>query len=402
MKKICAIIALLVLISFIPGLISCTSTPTTSPTKVPAPTTASPTAPAKVIKMKWADWDPPVSVYVRTCTIPWIKLIESETGGRVKIDYYGAQTLVKRPDLYDALLNGIADITLFAASVAPGRFPLAEISDLPFLYQGSAICGLSLWEAYETGAFGDDFSDVKMIAFRPNAPSNITSRTKPIKTAEDWKGQKFGGSGLTMQGLADAFGATVVNLSSAERYDALQKGMIDLGLIEWEGQYAWKWYEVTKYRTTGADMTITAAMFYAMALDTYNDLPADIQAIIDKYTGEWMSKVATVNMDRECFWRYKQILEYDKEMGNPEVYVLPKSERDRWIELMEPLYDDIVGDKEAECLPARATFDKIKELSTKYAGMYPPGSDAEYQLWQEFGQDSVFPGYPEEFVLPER
>ena len=106
MKKMCAIIALLVLISFLPGLIGCTTTPTTTAPTITAPTgTAPTTAPGEVIKMKWADWDPPVSVYVRTCTIPWIKLIESETGGRVKIDYYGAQTLVKRPDLYDALIK---------------------------------------------------------------------------------------------------------------------------------------------------------------------------------------------------------------------------------------------------------------------------------------------------------
>ena len=241
-----------------------------------------------------------------------------------------------------------------------------------------------------------------MIAFRPNAPSNITSRTKLVKTAEDWKGKKYGGSGVVWQGISDIMGSTVVNLSSAERYDALQKGMIDWGILEWEGQYAWKWYEVTKYRTTGADMTITAAMFYAMALDSYNNLPADIQAIIDKYTGEWMSKVATVNMDRENFWRYKQILEYDKEMGNPEVYMLPKSERDRWISMIQSLYDGIIDEMEAKGLPARATFDKIQELSAKYTAMYTPGSDAEYELWKEFGKDSVFPGYPEEFVLPER
>lgn len=418
MNKLGIIVALLVIASIVPGLIGCGPTTPTTPTTSTTPTTptipptsttpttptatTTPTTAAKLYYLKWADWDPPVSVYVRNTTLPWIQLIEKESGGRIKISYFGTESLVKRPDLYDALLNGIADITLFSASSGPGRFPLLEVADLPFLYQGSAICGLSLWDAYKQGAFGKDLTDVHLLAFRPNAPSNITNRTKPIKTAADWKGQKFGGSGVIVQGLCDLMGATFVGLGSAERYDGLQKGMIDMTAIEWEGQYAWKFYEVTKYRTTGADMTITAAMWYAMSQKAYDNLPADLKALIDKYTGEWMTKLATSNMDRETYLRYTQIVESDKKRGLEPVYVLPKTERDNWIAMMKPLYDKTVSDREAKGLPAKATLAKIQELSAKYAAMYPPGSDAEYKLWKDFGQGSVFPGLPTDFVMPPR
>jgi small subunit ribosomal protein S8 len=75
-------------------------------------------------------------------------------------------------------------------------------------------------------------------------------------------------------------GSTMVNIpSQADVYDALSKGMIDWSPLEWEGQYVFKRYEVTKYGIDKLNMTISANSWTSMCKDTWNSLPADIQAM---------------------------------------------------------------------------------------------------------------------------
>jgi TRAP-type C4-dicarboxylate transport system substrate-binding protein len=321
-------------------------------------------------------------------------LIERETGGRVVIDIYGSETLVKAADLYDALLTGIADICLIGPSFTPGRWPLVEIGHLPLLFRSSLICGLSMWEAHQMGLFGNELGEVKLLSCRPNNVYNIVSRNKPIKTLEDWKGQKCSSRGYVEAEMIKLFGAVPVDLGPAEVYDALAKGMIDMRCLEWEGQFIWRSYEVTKYRTDLVDMMIGASTCHGMSWDTYNSLPPDIQAVFDKYSGVWMTELTSANMDRENYWRRLMIIEHDKKVGNPPMYMLPEEERNRWIEHLAPLYDDYLQRLEDRGLPARACFEGLKKLSAKYEAMYPPMGDAHIAKIKEYGYEAVYPGWP--------
>lgn len=389
MKK--SILFLSLVIVLVAGLLvgGCQAAPTEEATK--GPTKEEP------ILLKFATYDPDFCPYDRCFVQPWIARIESDTGGRVQIDYYGVESLVKRQDLHDALLTGIADITKTGPTLMPGRMPLTELADLPFLYKSSLITGLTVQEAFDTGLYGNEWKDVKMIAWLPNAPSIIRHRTKFIKTAEDWKGQKFNGAGTTYSEIARLMGATNVALVVGEVTDSLSKGLIDFSMGEWAQIWTFKRYEVTKYTTADCNIAISAGGHYAMSWDTYNKLPKDIQAIVDKYSGPEMTKLMSANFGREEALQKQWTLEYDKKVGNPEPYKLPNDERNRWIEKITPMYETFITQREAKGLPARVTFNKIREISAKYEAMYPPGSDAERGMFEKYGAGCLFPGYPKDY-----
>lgn len=368
----------------------------------PAEEEVTPPKEAEVIHLKFASWDPQVGVIWRCFVDPWMQLINKETGGRVVIDFYASSTLVKPEDLYDALLENVADICVVGLTRTPGRAPLFEVNELPFLFDGSFIAGRSVWEAYQQGYYGDELKDIKVLGIRPNCPANISHRSKYIKTLEDLKGQRFNGTGWVATELAKALNTSPVNVPAGELYESLGRGMIEFILLEWEGQHCWKAYEVTKYRTAGCNVKIGATTINAMSWDTYNSLPPDIQAVFDKYTGLWLTDLTSANFDREDVWRYQWIQDYDKQRGNPPVYNLPAEERLRWMEASKVVRDKYVGELDAKGLPGTTLLNKLMELSEKYAAMFPRGSDAEYQMWQKYGKDSVFPGYPLEYVLPPR
>jgi len=272
--------------------------------------------------------------------------------------------------------------------------PLSEIGHLPFLFRSSLIAGLSMLEAYEGGYFGEDFQDEYLLNWRPNDVYNITSRTEPILTLEDWQGKKTNARGTVEPALYKLFGAVPIALGPAEVYDALAKGMIDMSCLEWEGQFIWRRYEVTKYRTDKVDMMIGAATHYAMSQATYDELPADIQAVFDGYAGTFLTELTSSNMDRENEWRRTMLEEYDKQVGNPAFNNLPEAERERWKETAMPVINDYLDPLEARGLPARACYDKLVELSAKYEAMYPPLGDAHLQKMLEYGYEAVYPGWP--------
>jgi TRAP-type C4-dicarboxylate transport system substrate-binding protein len=277
----------------------------------------------------------------------------------------------------------------------PGQYPLTEIGHLPFMFRNSYITGLSMLEAFEGGYFGDEWQDVLLVSFRPNNTYNIMTRNKEVQTLEDWQGQKVAARGITDTEMIKLLGGTPVSLSSAERYDALAKGMIDQANLEWEGHYIWRHYEVTKYRTSGCDMMIGAGTNHAMSYDSYNELPADLQAVFDKYIGEFLTSLTSLNMDRENEWRRVMIQEHDSNVGNPPFYELPAAERARWVDKMTEMYDNYLDPLEARGLPARACFDKLKELSAKYEAMYPPLSEVHLQKMLDYGYEVLHPGWPQ-------
>src|SRR5699024_6702892 len=62
---------------------------------------------------------------------PWAEKIEEETDGVVKIKSYPADTLLAADQIYDGVVNGVADMGLSFFSYSAGRFPLMSTLELP-------------------------------------------------------------------------------------------------------------------------------------------------------------------------------------------------------------------------------------------------------------------------------
>ena len=142
-------------------------------------------------------------------------------------------------------------------------------------------------------------------------------------------------------------------------------------------------------------MMIGASTNHAFSWDSYNALPADIQAIFDAYIGLFLTELTSANMDRENEWRRVMIQEHDASVGNPPFYEISAAERDRWEAKMTEMYDDYLDPLEAKGLPARALFEKLKELSAKYEAMYPPLGEAHMQKMLDYGYEVLHPGWPQ-------
>jgi TRAP-type C4-dicarboxylate transport system substrate-binding protein len=66
--------------------------------------------------------------------VPWIKKVETESNGRIKIQLFNAMQMGGTPpQLFDQARDGVADITWTVLGYTPGRFIKTEVFELPFM-----------------------------------------------------------------------------------------------------------------------------------------------------------------------------------------------------------------------------------------------------------------------------
>src|SRR5499427_341844 len=202
---------------------------------------------AQGFKLHFADqdsltgWGPAHALY------PWVKQVEEATKGRLKIDVYPSQTLIKGVDMWKGVRSGIADIGWCVQGYWPEQTPLSDVMSLPFLPITSAEKGSeALWKLYEKfPAMQKEFSEIQPLVLYTSSP-NLLVVKKQVKTLEDFKGLKFRVLGGPPTEMAKALGAVPTLIPMPDVYQSLDKGVVDGAAAPWEAIQAFRLYEVAK------------------------------------------------------------------------------------------------------------------------------------------------------------
>jgi TRAP-type transport system periplasmic protein len=213
-----------------------------------------------------------------------------------------------------------------------------------------------------------EYKDVKVLWTFPNPLMELSTAKKPIKTLEDLKGLKFGETEPLAAKTDALLGTVPVVMQETEIYTALGNGMLDGRFQEYNGLLTWKCGEVTKYRVDNVRIA-THQNIIIMNLQKYNSLPADIKKALDDQTGFNRSAESGVIWARLESEAHTKQLADDKARGNPEPYILPDSERARWIAAAQPVVDEWLKDMESKGVGAQAKdlLAKTKQWITEYS-----------------------------------
>jgi TRAP-type C4-dicarboxylate transport system substrate-binding protein len=326
----------------------------------------------KPIKLRFSHPVPLMTVMHRGIFVPWTKMIKERTaaiGKPVEITIFGAGALGKTVDQYDLVVNGLADMAgSFGLSAIAGRFPLNDVMVQPFLFPSATVAAHVAQELFETWPeFRNEFSDTKLLFFHPTGPAQISSRSKPIKTLEDLKGMKANARSGTKAETQKALGLVPVAMVVPEAYTSLERGVLDIGALDWEGAFAFKWFEVTKYRTALPRGLYLTHLAVVMNKNTWNRLPKDVQKIFEELSGRYMAKFSGKAVDKASEHLRELIEKHDKKVGNPPIYELPKGELERWTSAVQPVYDKWTAKMEAKGLPGKAILEDARRLVKKYS-----------------------------------
>ena len=288
-------------------------------------------------------------------------MVEERTGGKVKFEVYPAGTLAKGPDIYDAVLTGLADAALNFPGYTPGRFPLTEVLNMPFIGITTAEqSSYVLWGLYQKfPEMRAEYSDVKMLFPLGYVPSGALT-TKPIRTLEDCQGLKLRSPGSFVKAAA-ALGFVPLSLTMPATYEGLAKGVVDGAATSLQSAAQYRLYEAAKYFL---DVPLVNGSFEViMNLATWNRLPSDIQKIMDELGGE-QGAIMGSKMHVEMCEKGKVVCE----ANGVEITTLSPEELARWRDATAHLRDEWVSDMEAKGLPGKVVLEEVLRLAQEYAG----------------------------------
>ncbi len=289
-------------------------------------------AEAEQITLRLHHFNSPKAIAHRLFLQPWADEIEEKSEGRVKIQVFPAMQLGGRPaDLYGQARDGVVDIVWTIPGYTPGRFPLTEMFELPFL-SGSALAASQALTEFHQNWLREEYQDTHPLVFHSTAPTHLHTAGKQISVLEDFAGVKIRAPSRISAETLRALGAVPVGMPVPAVYEALSRGVVEGTAIPWTIMRPFRLHEVTKFHT---EVSLSRVLFVmTMNKRRYDELPPDIKAIIDDSTGMALAeRLGRMWDDDEKPGRAIAV-----ERGQP-VLSLSEAERERWQERTRTVID---------------------------------------------------------------
>lgn len=292
--------------------------------------------------------------------VPLAERIEKASDGRIKVELYDSMSLGGRPgDLYDQAVDGAIEVVLTLPGYTAGRFPQAEVFELPFIMDDSVAASKAFWDLIESDLQNSDFEEVKILSGWVHGPGVIHTKD-PVVRLEDLKGMEMRGPTRLVTDLLGELGASPVGMPLPKIPESLSKGVISGAVVPWEITPSIKLAELVNYHTQldGDKALYTAIFVLAMNYDAYDEMPEDLRAILDAETGKTLSEIAgQVMADGDA-------VGLDVARTN-NIITLGQKEAGRWEEASKPVYDRWIEMASDSGFDGAATIDKAKSLIEK-------------------------------------
>jgi TRAP-type C4-dicarboxylate transport system substrate-binding protein len=293
--------------------------------------------------------------------IKWSDSLEKQSGGRITVKRFPGSQMGPVPQHYDFARTGQADVAWFLHGATPGRFPLTEIIQLPYVAGSSEIGTKVLNDAELRAKYLDaEHRGVKVLLLLTHQPGNVHTTKKPIRTVDDMKGLRIRFSSATIRYFVAGLGATPVGVQATEQVEQLQKGTIDGTFIDYGGAgIAFKMGGVLKYST---EMYSYVSSFgIGMNEDFWNKLPPDLKELVVKsMTG--VEKDVGEAWDTLDVPGKKAIMD-----GGAEAIKLSPEENAKFRKIGAEVSEAKVKELDGKGMPARAIYTTIKSLAEKHA-----------------------------------
>jgi TRAP-type C4-dicarboxylate transport system substrate-binding protein len=293
--------------------------------------------------------------------IKWSERLEKESGGRITVKRFPGSQMGPVQQQYDLARTGQADVSWFLHGATPGRFPLTEISHLPYLMGSAEIGTKVLNDAGLRAKYLDaEHRGVKVLLLLTHQPGNIHTTKKAIRTTEDMKGMRLRFSSPTIREFVAALGGTPVGVLPNDQLEALQKGTIDGTFIDYGGAgIAFKMGGVIKHTTEMYSYVSSFAV--AMNQDYWNKLPKDLQDLVTR---------TTTGVEKEVGEAWDALDSIGKKLlveGGSEPIRLSAAENAKFRATGAKVAEATIKALEAKNMPAREIYTMMQSLAEKHA-----------------------------------
>jgi len=226
----------------------------------------------------------------------WANEAEKITNGRVKF-----QMLPKHPSAppgtFDAVREGLVDLSYVTASYTPARHIMPMLPELPgagdtALVNSVAYSRIHWKHLHKVG----EYKGVKLLGVFTHGPGQMFTK-RPVHNINDVQGLKIRTGGGVAEAVAKALGTSAFVKPAPESYELLKSGVADGVFFPMESIISFKLDTVLEQATLFPGGMYSSAFGFFMNEEKWNKLPKQDQDAIDKISGEWIARHAGQSWD---------------------------------------------------------------------------------------------------------
>ena len=244
-----------------------------------------------------SSWLPPSHSLTETQK-EWCGLLEQKTSGKIKCNLL-PRGVAAAPATFDAVRNGLADISFTVHGYTPGRFVTTQVAEFPFLGNNSEPVSVAFQRLYaRTPAMAEEHKGVKVLAVFTHGPGIVFNTKRPITKAEELLGLKWRVGGGMVNEISKSLGMNVTLKPAPESYELLSSGVMDGTLFPAESVESFKIDKVIKYGTTFPGGLYNTSFVFMMNQAKYDALAPDVKKAVDELSGEVAARMFGKGWDK--------------------------------------------------------------------------------------------------------
>lgn len=243
-----------------------------------------------------SSWVPPTHT-LTTAQGAWCSLLEKESAGRMKCNAL-PKAVTAAPGTFDAVRDGLVDISFTVDGYTPGRFINTQVAEFPFLGDSAVPTSVAYQRIYSKyfAPLGEH-RGVKVLGVFTHGPGIIFNSKKPVLTAEDAASLKFRIGGGNINELSKLMGWNTTLKAAPESFELLSTGVMDGTFFPDESVASFK-LSMIKHATTFPGGLYNTSFVFMMNPAKYNALSAQDKAVVDKISGETAARIFGEGWDK--------------------------------------------------------------------------------------------------------
>ncbi|HZY15468.1 MAG TPA: TRAP transporter substrate-binding protein [Ramlibacter sp.] len=244
-----------------------------------------------------SSWVPPTHA-LTLAQKEWCALVEKNAKGKIKCNHL-PRAVAAPPGSFDAVKNGLTDVTFTVHGYTPGRFVLTQMAEFPFLGDAAEPMSVAFNKvAMQHPEFLKEHEGVKVLAFFTHGPGIVFNTKHAVTKLADLQDLKWRVGGGMVNEISKTLGMNVTLKPAPESYELLSGGVMDGTLFPSESIESFKLDKLIKYATTFPGGLYNTSFVFMMNQAKYNSLAPDEKKAVDDASGEVAARIIGRHWDK--------------------------------------------------------------------------------------------------------
>ena len=221
----------------------------------------------------------------------WCDALTAKTANRVRCNIL-PRAATPAPGTFDAVKNGLIDVSFTVHGYTPGRFVLTQMAEFPFLGDRAEPLSVAFNRiASKHPEFTAEHQGVKVLGYFTHGPGIVFNTKKPITKVDDLAGLKFRVGGGMVNEISKTLDMNVTLKPAPDSYELLSSGVMDGTLFPAESTESFRIDKIIKHATTFPGGLYNTSFVFMMNQAKYEKLSPEDKKAVDAISGETAARI---------------------------------------------------------------------------------------------------------------